>query len=177
MDENTAQNEHNCICKRHPFIKVIFVSFSVFLGAFLAFYVVADWHFKRMFDPNVQIRQMEKMMQNESRRMDRAFQEQGRQIRKMERNSETFINIEREPDKYKITVDLRPFGNNENNIEVVPNGNVLTINAEGTSNKKGNEKILKISQSYMFDDDVNLNDITKTRLGNNYVIYVPADNK
>ena len=180
MDENIdikeVYTEKPCFCKRHPFMAFMFVSFMVFLGAFLAFYVVADWHFKRMFDPAVQMRQMDRMIQNDARRMDKFIQTQGRQIRRMEQKSENFINITREPDKYKITVDLRPFDNNENNVEVTAKDNILTINAAGASNKRGHEKILKISQNYMFDDDVNLKDITKTREGNELVIYVPSDN-
>ena len=176
IDIKEEYTEKTCFCKRHPFMAFMFVSFMVFLGSFLAFYVVADWHFKRMFDPAVQMRQMDRMIQNDARRMDKFIQTQGRQIRRMEQKSENFINITREPDKYKITVDLRPFDNNENNVEVTAKDNILTINAAGASNKRGHEKILKISQNYMFDDDVNLKDITKTREGNELIIYVPSDN-
>ena len=179
-EENKIETENykkgECTCHKHPVIKHVCVGILVFAGAFSAFYVVADWHFKQMFDPMVQMRRMEKMMQRDTGKIEREFQQQARRIRQLESNSNTFINMEREPDKYKITVDLRPFDNDEKNVEVLASGNILTIRAEGASAKKGHEQILKISQNYMFDEDVNLKDLTKTREGNDLIIYVPSDN-
>ena len=60
MDEN----RNGCFWCKHPICKSIFIALLVFFGAFAAFYVVTDWHFKRMLDPSVQMRKVEKMMMN-----------------------------------------------------------------------------------------------------------------
>ncbi len=178
MEENKEyhENHKDCFLSRHPLLKHICVALLVFLGAFAAFYVVADWHFKRMLDPAVQMRKMDRIMESNANRIENMARRQERNESKLERKAESYINIEKEPKNYKITVDLRPFDNEEKNVEVTSNGNILTINAAGASNRHGHERILKISQNYMFDEDVNLTNITKMRQGKDLVIYIPTEN-
>ena len=45
-EENKIIKEEKMLCKKHPMLKCIFCGLMVFLGAFCAFYVVSDWHFK-----------------------------------------------------------------------------------------------------------------------------------
>ncbi len=178
MDDNREYStEHrDCFLCRHPLFKHIMTGLLVFFGAFAAFYVVTDWHFKRMLDPAVQMRKMDRMMRADANYIERMARRQDRRDAKFERKAESYIKIEKEDKNYKVTVDLRPFDNDEKNVEVKTDGNVLTINAAGSSKKHGHERILKISQSYMFDDDVNLNNITKIREGKDLVIYIPTEN-
>lgn len=176
MEENREYHEHkdNCFLCRHPLLKHICTALMVFLGAFAAFYVVTDWHFKRMLDPAVQVRKIDKMMQADANFVEQMARRQERNEARFERKAESYIKIEKEAKNYKITVDLRPFDNNEKNVEVTANGNVLSINAAGASNKHGHERILKISQNYMFDEDVNLEHMTKMREGKDLIIYIPT---
>ena len=72
MDENNYENSHehkaeNCFLCGHPVLRHILVGILTFLGAFAAFYVVTDWHYKRMLDPMVQMRKMDRMMMKEAR--------------------------------------------------------------------------------------------------------------
>ena len=57
MEENNYRHEgfDDCFLCKHPALKHVLVGLLVFFGAFAAFYVVADWHFKRMLDPMVQM--------------------------------------------------------------------------------------------------------------------------
>ena len=53
MDEHNYHDD--CFLCKHPILRHTLIGILVFLGAFAAFYVVTDWHFKRMLDPAVQM--------------------------------------------------------------------------------------------------------------------------
>ena len=170
MDEN-----RDCFMCHHPVLKVILISLLVFFGAFAAFYVVTDWHYKRMLDPAVQMRKMEKMMMHDQREMDRMMNREFRKNMAAEKRVEHFIKVEKTPQNYKVVIDLKPFDNNEKNVEVLTDGNSLTINAAGEREKHGHNEIIKLSQTFSFDDDVDLSKINKIREGNEYIIVVPIE--
>lgn len=80
MDENNNYENHehhhhydDCWLCHHPVLKHILTALMVFLGAYLAFYTVTDWHFKRMMDPAVQMRRFEKNMMREHKQMERMY--------------------------------------------------------------------------------------------------------
>ena len=172
MDE---QHNHDCFLCGHPVIKHILTGILVFLGAFAAFYVVTDWHYKRMLDPIVQMKKLDKMMMKEQKQTEKMFENQAIKDFRFEKRTERFIRAEKDDDNYKIIIDLKPFDNDEKNVEVTTNGNVLTINAAGAVKKHGREHILRVSQSYSFNDDVDLSKLTKIREGNEYIIYIPIE--
>ena len=86
-----------------------------------------------------------------------------------------FIHVEKTPDSYKIVIDLRPFDNDEKNVEEKPEGNTILINAAGEKNKHNKKEILRFSQAFNFGNDVDLENMTKIREGNNYIINIPLD--
>ncbi len=178
MDEN-KENMHNQECNsfacRHPLMKYMFVSLLIFLGAFAAFYVVTDWHFKRMMDPAYQMRRMDKMIRSNVDYMGKMAERQVQKGERMMMKDESYVRLEKTDKNYKIIVDLRPFDDDEKNVEVTANGNMLTITAAGSSSRHGREKILKITQNYMFDDDINLANMTKVREGKDLIIYIPTE--
>ena len=171
MDEHSD----DCFLCRHPLWKTIFISLLVFAGAFAAFYVVTDWHYKRMLDPAVQMRKVEKMMQHDERNFDKMMNREVKKDRAIEKEIQKYIKVERNPHNYKIFIDLKPFDNNEKNIEVTTEGNSLTINAAGENKKHGRNEIVRISQTYSFNEDVELDKINKIREGNEYVIVIPIE--
>ncbi len=173
MDEHNYHDD--CFLCRHPILRHTLIGILVFLGAFAAFYVVTDWHFKRMLDPGVQMRKMEKMMLRDQKRMDKMIRREAMQDFNFQRKAENFIRVEKNPDNYKIIIDLRPFDNDEKNVEVKTNGNMLTVTAAGETKKHGHEMITKVSQNFMFDENVDLNKINKIREGNDYIIFVPIE--
>lgn len=169
------EHQTDCFLCGHPVLKHILTGLLVFLGAFTAFYVVTDWHYKRMLDPVVQMRKMDKMMMKEQHQAERMFDRQAKKDFNLEKKTERFIRAEKDADNYKIIIDLKPFDNDEKNVEVTTNGNVLTVTAAGAVKKHGTEHVLKVSQSYSFNDDVDLNKLTKIREGNEYIIFIPID--
>ena len=73
---------------------------------------------------------------------------------------------------------MRAFDNNENNVQVLTNGNILTIRGRSIRKSKNNEQISEFQQNYMFGENVKLNDLTKETDGNYYIVTIPiGDNE
>lgn len=190
MDENNNQYRHeefdDCFLCKHPALKHLLTALMAFLGAFAAFYVITDWHFKRMYDPVYQMGRMDKAIMQREKNFDRMEMRALKQQEKMdkqalkhrekfEKETSGFIHVEQTPDEYRIIIDLRPFNNNEKNIEVKTSNNTITINAAGETNNRNKQEIIRYSQTFAFGEKIDANEITKTRDGNNYIITVPID--
>ena len=91
----------------------------------------------------------------------------------MMQNTAPFIHVDKADDAYKIIIDLRPFDNNEKNIEVKTNGNMVTINAAGEKNSHKGQEITRYSQTFAFGEKINSDEITKVRQNNEYIITIP----
>ena len=183
MDENIREeeiHEHRrdeyCFLCNHHVMRHLITALLVFLGAFCAFYAVSDWHFKRLYDPVYQIRKMDHMMMNQERNMERAFKKHMKKDFMMEKKVGEITHMEKTPDAYKIIIDLKPFDNDEKNVEVKANGDTLSMNAAGVRNGRKGEAIYKFMQNYSFDDNVKLSEMTKEKVGDALVITIPADN-
>lgn len=178
MEENRDYTHHHeddfTAYHKHHVLRHLCTALMTLIGAFAAFYVVTDWHYKRLLDPAVQMRKMDKMVQADERYMEKMANKDFNKERRLAEKTESFIRLERADKNYKVIVDLRPFDNDEKNVEVSADGNVLSINAAGAANKHGHERILRVSQNYMFDDDVDLSNMTKIREGKDLVIYIPT---
>lgn len=184
MEENQKTEESVKIreeirpmCSNHPIMKSLIVGLLIFLGAFCAFYVVADWHLKSLLRPGFDHRfgpspkRIEHMMKKEMRAMDNMLQPE----RKFAHRAGNIIHMQQTGDFYKIAIDLRAFDNNENNVQVTTNGNILTINGRSIRKSKNNEQISEFQQNYLFGDNVKLSDLTKETQGNYYVITIPIE--
>ena len=104
---------------------------------------------------------------------DRAMHKMMKRDFRTERNLESYIQLDEAPDSYIVTVNLKPFNNDEENVSISTDDNVLTINASNEKNKKNSSRVLSVSQSYAFPNNVNFDKITKERRGDKYVITVP----
>lgn len=178
MEENNrteetvkVREEYRTMCSNHPLMKALMTGLLTFLGAFCAFYVVADWHFKNSMH-NPYAGRMERIAEKEMQSMEKMF---GKAERNFARKTANIIHLEQMGDVYKIIIDLRAFDNNENNVQVTANGNILTINGRSIRKSKHNEQISEFQQNYMFGNNVKLNDLTKETNGNYYVITIPID--
>jgi len=172
--ETTVIKESNRTCSNPSIWKAIMCGLLTFLGAFCAFYVVSDWHFKRMMHSQMPYREFnmaEKMMKKDMKDMDKMFRHQEKKL--MQKASANVIHMERTDDEYKVFIDLRAFDNNENNLQVTTNGNILTINGRSIRKSKHNEQISEFQQNYMFGENVKLADLTKETNGNFYIITIP----
>ena len=188
MEENNYRHEDfdDCFLCKHPALRHVLTGLLVFLGSFLAFYAVADWHFKRILDPSFYMRRMDKAVMQRERNFDkmerRALKQQEwidkrtmKMQQKMTEQSSQFIHVEKADDAYKIVIDLRPFENDEKNVEVKTDGNTVVINAAGEKNKHNKKEIIRFSQAFNFGEDIDTDNITKIRQGDDYIINVPID--
>lgn len=181
MEENKTTTEETVRVREdlrpachHPLLKSILAGLLIFLGAFCAFYTVADWHYKSMFRnalTGTAPDRMEHMMRKEMRAMDEMFAQDA----KLSKKAGNIIHLKQTKDFYKIAIDLRAFDNNENNVQVTTNGNILTINGRSIRKSKHNEQISEFQQQYMFGQNVKLSDLSKTTEGNFYIITIPID--
>jgi HSP20 family molecular chaperone IbpA len=166
-NENTQENKNSkCV---HPVIKPFWVGLLIFLGAFCAFYVVADWHFKTVLSPSP--RHIEKMIEKDMRSFDRTIQHENRMFKR----TGNVIHMEQTPDLYKIIIDLKTFDNNENNVQISTNGNLLSISGRTIKKSKNNEQISEFQQNYIFGENVKLEELSKETQGNLLIIKIPIE--
>ena len=150
MDEQNNKYEKECFICRHPLFKLLLISILVFLGAYAAFYVVSDWHFKRMMNPRYHMHKIEKRIIQDEQMAERAIRKDFKENAKEMSRGIKFIYVLRTPDSYKILVNLVPFDNNEKNVEVKTGDNNLTINAAGEKTGRNKNEIIEFSQSLTF---------------------------
>lgn len=179
MEENnygeSCSIEHKTEHHKSHFWKYLLTGLLTLLGAFLAFYVVADWHFKRMMDPALQMHRFEKAIMRQERQVQKAIKNDVNRINIAEKRTAQFVHVEKFDDVYKVIIDLTPFDNNEKNVEIKTEGNTLTINAAGEKTSRHKQEIVKYSQVFAFGENIDANGIVKVREGNNYIITVPFD--
>lgn len=174
MDEN-KQEEKQEHPTNHHLMKQLLIGILVFLGAFCAFYTVADWHMKRLYNPIYQMKQMDRMMMQQEHNINKAMKKHFKEDMRLEHKVAEISHIEKTPDAYKIIIDLKPFDNDEKNVEVKAEGDTITINAAGIRNGRRGEAIYKFMQNYSFDKNVNLSEMEKTKIGDSLVITLPID--
>ena len=177
MEENknyeNQEHHNNCWLCNHPVFKHILVALMVFIGAYLAFYTVADWHFKNMMNPAMQMRRMERKMLQEQNQLEKMYRHNFDKEMRFEQQTSGYIRLEKRNDAYEIIVNLRPFDNNDKNVEFSTSNNTLTVTAAGENTSKKHDRIIKVMQRYDFDDSVDLDAISTMRKGDNYIISIP----
>jgi len=170
-DETKVTNETKLLCRKYPVMKCIFCGIMVFLGAFCAFYVVTDWHFKTMMMKHRMPckKQIEKSAIKEMKDFNNF---QGRENKKFKKAG-NIIHLQNTDEEYRVIIDLRAFDNNENNVHVTTNGNILTITGRTIRKSKNDEQISEFQQNYLFGGNVELRGLTKETLGNYYIVTIP----
>jgi len=147
----------------HSVMKVIGIIVATFLGAFLAFYFVADMTMKKMFDPMYQMRRAEKMFDRDFKRMEK----------NMFMSMPNLVNITKNNHEYKIFVNLKPLNNDENNVRVVFDNNTVTVSGAVDKDKNNKETILNFSQTFILDEDIDVQKVTKEKYHHKYIITIP----
>ena len=155
---------------KHHLLKVIGVIIATFLGAFLAFYFAVDLTLNRMFNPEDQIRKMEKTMNNIQK-----FDEKMMESPFVPKMSPMLVNLVKEPNEYKVIVDLKSLGDDEKNVDVKLDNNMVTISGDMQKKEVRGEKIMNFSQSFYLDEKLIPNKIIKERKGNKYIVTIPFE--
>ena len=155
---------------KHHLLKVIGVIIATFLGAFLAFYFAVDLTLNRMFNPEYQIRKMEKTMNNIQK-----FDEKMMESPFVPKMLPMLVNLVKEPNEYKVIVDLKSLGDDEKNVDVKLDNNMVTISGDMQKKELRGEKIMNFSQSFYLDEKLIPNKIVKERKGNKYIVTIPFE--
>ena len=155
---------------KHHLLKVIGVIIATFLGAFLAFYLAVDLTLNRMFNPEYQIRKMERTMNNIQK-----FDEKMMESPFVPKMSPMLVNLVKEPNEYKVIVDLKSLGDDEKNVDVKLDNNMVTISGDMQKKELRGEKIMNFSQSFYLDEKLIPNKIVKERKGKKYIVTIPFE--
>ena len=155
-------------------LKFIAIVFMTFIVSFLAFYAVMEIMLHRMTSPIYQAKRIEKMIQKEQRELrryedkilDNPFEPK---IRPM------IVNLVKEPNEYRIIVDLKPLDGDENAVSIKTDENTITIKGELEKKSHGNEKIINFSQTYYLDEMPDITKMTKEKKGDKYIIIIPYE--
>ena len=158
--------------KKRSWIQAGIIALITFLVAYLAFYIVLKCHFKNLNNPFYQAEKMEKMIQKDFKRLD-AYEKMTDPFTAKIRP--TFINLVKEPSEYKIIIDLKQIDANEDIIDIQIQNNELTIKGEVDNKVRGQEEIIKFTQTYYLDEKVNEQEIAKERKGDKYIINLPFE--
>lgn len=173
VETNIAEKQTNvCNCTLHPLVKAILCGLLIFLGAFCAAYYVIDWHAKRLMAPFYGPMPMfETEYKQDMKMMDKIISESNKLVK-----GNNVIHMEQGKNDYKIMIDLRPFDNDEKNLDIKTEDNILTIAGRSVKKNKNKEQISRFQQSYMFGDNVKLDELQKATRGHYYEIIIPIMN-
>lgn len=155
---------------KHHLLKVIGVIIATFLGAFLAFYLAVDLTLNRMFNPEYQIRKIEKSMNNLQK-----FDEKMMESPFVPKMAPMLVNLVKEANEYKVIVDLKPLGDDDKNVDVKLDNNIITVSGDMQKKELRGEKIMNFSQSFYLDEKLLPNKIVKEKKGNKYIVTIPFE--
>lgn len=162
--------EKTCKCKEGC-LKYAVIFIGTIIGAFLAFYFVADFTIKTMLSPEHQMRKAEKMMRNMDRQISR---DMNREIAVVGRMMPNPVNIAEKDNSYILTIALKPFGNNSKNINIsVENNNILKIEGSNEIKKGDKENMMNMQQTYLLDRNVDFEKMTKSEDKGKMVVTLP----
>lgn len=168
---------------REKWMKYALIAISTFLGAFLAFYFVADQVAKRMFIHHMPLhmrhmmapiekmdRKMEKVVRNEERAMENFDMPE----MPMAKDPAILKNYSTE-DEYKIILDLSKFNDNPENVKVNIQDNRVNISGKSTIKKFGKTGEYEFEQNFVLPHDINKAYVTKIKKGHKYIITLPFE--
>jgi HSP20 family molecular chaperone IbpA len=174
---------------------------AVFLSIFFSFwFFTANFHHPLgcpcgMMPPppafntnNSSFKQISKMMEEQQKAMDEMADEVEHQrehgpnpffVNNMKLKPKDSVSIESQElgDIYKVTINLKPFGNDAKNIDLKVEGNVVKITAKYDSKDKKLSRSSEIYQSFTLPSKIDEKAIKKTQLGDLLVITIPKVEK
>lgn len=171
--ENFELGKEKC-SRKESCLKYAVIFFATIIGAFLAFYFVADFTIKSMLNPEHQMRRAEKMMRDMDRQMAREFNKDIAIVGKMVPNP---VNIMEKDNSYIIKIALKPFGNTAKNLKVSfdDDNNVLKIEGSNDVKKGDKENMMNMVQSYKLPNKVEFDKMTTKEERGHYIVTIPFD--
>ena len=167
-------HEHNHVEKKKHLMKYLGIFGATLLGSFLAFYFVADVTMKHLTNPEYQFRKFDKMMERQAKDMEKFDKKMMKDmgLPPMYKNKSMVV-VDKLDDEYKIFVDLRPFDNNEKNVNFELNNNMATVSASIEKEKRHRDSIVEFSQTFYLDGDLDKKNIKTEKERGKYIITIP----
>jgi len=174
--ENKEQQNHHhynaCNWK-----KVALISLMVFLGSFLAFYVLVHQTMMHFFKPaGHYFHKQEQQFLND---FDKDFKKMKKMTKMDWKKAEekiSAIQTVKNENEYVIVIDLKKFNNDERNITFDVNGKIITISGNVIKNNRNSQNSYYFTESFEIPEKIDKADITKERVKNNYIITIPVEN-
>lgn len=161
----------------NPWVKFFIIVLITFAVAFFAFYVVMEIMLNRMADPVYNAKRIERVIKHQQKDL-RKFESRIMSENPFEpKMRPMLVNLIKEPSEYKIIIDLKPLDNNENLVNINMDNNILTVSGEMDKKSFSGEKIIRFSQTYSLDEDLEEDKITKEKKNDKYIITIPFENK
>lgn len=159
--------------KQH-WIRVGTIAIITFLVSYLAFCIAIKHNLRKLSNPFYQAKNFERIMEKQQQELEKYA------LDKMENPFEPkmrpmLVNLVKESSEYNVIVDLTPLDDNENNINVSIQDNELMISGQMDKKIRGNEKIISFTQTYLLDEKIKKDKITKEKKGNKYIITIPFE--
>ena len=161
---------------KHHWLRICAIALISFIAAFLAFYIVMEIMINRISSPAYQVKRIEKAFEKQDREFERFID------KRMENPFEPkmrpmMVNLVKEPNEYKVIIDLTQLDGNEEAIKVDVEGDELTVKGNIDKKIRGTEKIINFTQTYYLDENLDESKITKERKGDKYIITIPFNKK
>jgi len=157
---------------KHHWLRIGAIALITFIVAFLAFYIVMEIMVHRITNPSYQVKQIEKLIAKQERdfnkfernQMENPFEPKMRPM---------IVNLVKEPNEYKIIVDLEQLDGDEKAVDVLVNGDELTVKGQLDKKIRNTEKIINFTQTYYLDEKLEESKIIKERKGDKYIVTIP----
>jgi len=173
-DENNQQlsenNEQKELVKTEekkvsPLLKYSLTVMVIFLAIFAVTYVIVDMNMHRLgYTPFiVTMEQAQKLFDKEA-----GF---------VEKNSPAPVKIEQKDNEVIVTVDLKRFDNDENNVNVIIEDNGIKIDGKVRKEKKGEFSESSFVQNVKFPNNFDTEKVVRTKKGNRLIIQLPFKEK
>ncbi len=152
-DNGTKQNYNLPLC--------IIAVIAIFLGTFTAVYTIIDMNmYKLGFYPFTEtFKQIDKIFDEDSKFLERSLP--------------IPVKIEEKDNKYIVTVNLKNFDNNPENVQIETKNNGIKITGGIKKDKEGEIKENSFYQNVIFPKEIDEKSITKENKQNKVIITLP----
>ena len=183
MDENKEFNEenrdeYNVIPQKHAgcWLKFALLLIALFIACYLAVYYVLDQMRHAYYMPAMPVENIDRILQEQDRMFERdmgAFPMHDKAMMVVKNPVETYKDDNL--DAYKMIINLRPFDNNPDNVNIDIQSHKVSITGRSEKTGKHSDKVYAFSQSFVLPEEINVEKVTREKHGHKYIITMPID--
>lgn len=167
--------------KKNFTILLLSTVLAAFLGAFWAVHLSRPPHPPLGMSSPQQLAEQEKIMEQQEEFFDKFnhnfddFVEHTPAGASFIAMNNIGLKTEETKDAYKISVDLKPFNNDEKNVQIKTHGKTVTISADYKSKDKQNFSSSQFHQTLILPSKIEADEISKVKHGDSLVITLPKE--